>query len=193
MQAVPGAAELWRPLRRGPERTAAQRGPRHHQGRGGPRRPGPQAGGGPAGGPGLAPPGGKPPTAVSWEGGFFYFSFWESAIFIFFFPPIVRLLSVPTYLTCLTPSTTSSPGRPILARVSERGDSVLSHPARGSAGRTAATGAHRPRTHLRRLTLMPHSGAGPRASTWAGPHCPLGSGRASPTPPFLGGGVLSRG
>ncbi|XP_059785040.1 selenocysteine lyase isoform X3 [Balaenoptera ricei] len=53
--AIPGAAELRRPLGRGQERHPAQRGPRHHPGRSGPRRAGPEAGGGPAGGPGLVP------------------------------------------------------------------------------------------------------------------------------------------
>ena len=54
-QAVPGAAELRRPLRCVQERHPAERGPQQHPGRGGPRRAGPEAGSGPAGGPGLVP------------------------------------------------------------------------------------------------------------------------------------------
>ncbi|XP_070125720.1 selenocysteine lyase isoform X4 [Equus przewalskii] len=53
--AVPGAAELRHPIRRGQECSPAQRGPQHHQGRRGARRAGPEAGRGPAGGPGLGP------------------------------------------------------------------------------------------------------------------------------------------
>lgn len=59
-QAVPGAAELRHPLRRGQERHPAERGPQQHPGRGGPHRAGPEAGSGPAGGPGLVPMGAPP-------------------------------------------------------------------------------------------------------------------------------------